>query len=109
VFVDGFNTTSTIDTFSNDSSLPLCYPVQFPPFVEAPPDQAATDHHSITLVYTGSSPNAPNGSSSEIQFESFAIPDFQSPPASSSGFGLRDGGTALLTTIILIIVTFSMS
>lgn len=77
VFVDGFNTTSTIDTFSS-SGESGCYPIQFPPFARAPPDQATKNQHSITLVYTGPSPDAANRSSSEVRFESFAIPDLQS-------------------------------
>jgi hypothetical protein len=109
VFVDGFNTTSTIDTFTNESTLSPCYPVQFPPFIMAPPTLAATDRHSITLTYTGPSPKAPNGSASEVQFDSFSIPQFQSPATANSGNGLKHRGTVLLTTVALMIAVLSTS
>ncbi|PVF95386.1 hypothetical protein CPB86DRAFT_682819, partial [Serendipita vermifera] len=78
VFVDGFNTSSQIDTFGGeDSSLPRCYPVQFPPFVRPPPDLATRTRHTITLIYTGASPKAPPGTNvSQLEFDSFSIPEF---------------------------------
>ncbi|KAF8901904.1 hypothetical protein CPB84DRAFT_1776986 [Gymnopilus junonius] len=65
VFVDGFNTTDVIDTFSGpNSALPQCYP----------------------LLYIGPSPNAPNGTTeSSGQFDSFAIPSSQIQSGSISG------------------------
>lgn len=104
IFVDGFNTTSTIDTFSSDSTLPLCYPFQFPPFISAPRDLASRNNHSITLMYVGSSPNAPNGSISEVQFDTFAIPDIPQTAATNSGYGVRRIG--LVFPLVLIISAY---
>lgn len=96
VFVDDFDTMSTLDTFSdNNTQLPLCYPVQFPPFTASPPGLASRNQHSITLMYTGPSPNAPNGTTSaSVQFDSFSIPIFKS---SSSAAGTERSGLTLLT------------
>ncbi|PPQ68166.1 hypothetical protein CVT26_005772 [Gymnopilus dilepis] len=121
VFIDGFNTTSTLDTFSSSSSsqapsLPLCYPTQYPPVLVPPPDMEMKDSHTITLVYVGPSPNAPAGTESSVQFDAFAIPDFSkvlSPLTSSAMEGNRmmwqGGFIATLVTIGLLqilIVTF---
>jgi hypothetical protein len=85
VFVDGFNTTSTIDTFSDNDTLPLCYPVQFPPFRIPPPTLASQNQHSIMLLYEGPSPKAPNGTvSSNMQFDAFAIPEFETSSTGTS-------------------------
>jgi hypothetical protein len=111
VFVDGFNTTDVIDTFSgNTTQLPLCYPVQFPPFTHAPPDLGSQNHHSITLFYTGPSPNALNGTTtSDVQFDSFAIPVFNSSliAASSSSSTVRrekSGFIWLIFAISMIVI-----
>ncbi|KAF8961643.1 hypothetical protein BDZ97DRAFT_1663946, partial [Flammula alnicola] len=77
VLVDGFNTTSTIDTFSGSESLPACYPLQFPPFHAIPPGYQSQSNHTLTLVYVGPSPSAPQGSenTSIVLFDSFSIPE----------------------------------
>ncbi|KAF8961638.1 hypothetical protein BDZ97DRAFT_1193405 [Flammula alnicola] len=78
VLVDGFNTTSTIDTFSGPGteSLPVCYPYQVPPFAAIPPGYQSRSNHTLTLVYVGPSSSAPQGTNTSIvQFDSFSIPE----------------------------------
>lgn len=87
VIVDGFNTSSYVDTYSGpglNSSRPVCYPNQFPPFVSTPPGYQSDTNHSLTLVYTGNSKSAPEGTTSSVQFDSFAIPDLESSLAATS-------------------------
>lgn len=107
VFVDGFNTSTPIDTYSpEDPLLPLCYPVQFPPFVAHPPDLATIDH-IITLVYTGPSPRAPAGTnSSEVQFDSFAIPELEPPYIASGSASVGRDVWVLLPSAGLIMARF---
>jgi len=78
VWLDGFNTTTNIDTSSQRGgySLPLCYPLQFPPFLVTPPGFETHTNHTLMLVYIGPSPDSTN---STVQFDSFAIPDPGSP------------------------------
>lgn len=110
VFVDGFDTASTIDTctFSaNNTQRPLCYPAQFPPFVVSPPSLGSQNHHSITLIYMGPSPYALNDTTpSNVQFDSFGIPDFK--PTSSKA-GTEKGGLLFLTFLISMIVACCMA
>jgi hypothetical protein len=112
VSVDGFDTKDIIDTFSGgDSSFPLCYPVQFPPFHRPPPDLALQNNHSIKLTYTGPSLKAPkNGTTStNVQFDSFAIPIFSpfSPTdGSSSVAGRKKCGLVLLATWSVLILLY---
>src|ERR1700737_4335965 len=111
VFVDGFDTGSTIDTYSdnktNYTTLPLCYPAQFPPFVATPPTLASQNQHSITLMYTGPSLNAPNGTTSaNVEFDSFAIPVFKS---STSAAGTERSGPILLAFSVSMILIHHMS
>ncbi|TFK31303.1 hypothetical protein BDQ12DRAFT_765789, partial [Crucibulum laeve] len=108
VLVDGFNTTNIIDTYSGgNTTLPVCYPAQFPPFIKPPPTLGIQNNHTITLVYSGPSPSAPNQTnSSSIQFASFAIPDFSrtlSSSAINSGWK-RNACTLVLTFFLLMIV-----
>ena len=106
VIVDGFNTSDTIDTFAGgDSSLPLCYPVQFPPFHHPPPNLASQNNHTITLTYTGPSPNAPNGTlSNNVQFDSFAIPVFGSTKSNSSQ---KTNGLSSLLFVLVVCSLFA--
>jgi len=110
VFVDGFNTTDVIDTFAGpNSSLPLCYPVQFPPFLQLPPTQASKNNHSITLIYTGPSPNAPNGTAeSSGQFDSFAIPDLQAVTPSKGNGAQGRKKTGLVLSMLTSMLIFSL-
>ncbi|PPR05774.1 hypothetical protein CVT26_010165 [Gymnopilus dilepis] len=82
VVVDGFNTTSEIDTNTasgGNTSLPLCYPLQFPPFVITPPGYETRINHTIELVFIGPSQSTAESTNMSIgQFDSFAIPDLQS-------------------------------
>jgi hypothetical protein len=106
--VDGFNTSSTIDTFSSPDAS-LCYPVQFPPFVHPPPDLATRNNHSITLVYIGPSPQASNSSHlSEVQFDSFAIPQFSESVAVNGCHGLTEGiKMTLLTSVSIAMIGYA--
>jgi len=81
VWIDGVDTNSTIDTFSahGNQIFPVCYPVQFPPFVITPPGFESHSDHTIKLVYVGTSKFSPAGTNtSNFQFDSFAIPTFES-------------------------------
>lgn len=106
VIVDGFNTSTMIDTYSGgDNQLPQCFPFQFPPFAHPPPDMGARNEHSITLVYTGPSSRAPNGTtSSEVQFDTFAIPIFQTMSDSGSDTTVFAPMPFSVLTLILIMV-----
>lgn len=108
VFIDDFNTTSTIDTFSdNKVQLPLCYPMQYPPVLVPPSDLELQNNHTITLVYIGSSPNAANRTYSNIQFDSFAIPEFkiQESPPTASGVRTTAGRYLMLSTTAILSVS----
>lgn len=78
LIVDGFNTSSLIDTYGGpgSSGRPTCYPLQFPPFINTPPGYENLTNHTLTLVFVGVSDVAPNGTTtSSGQFDSFAIPN----------------------------------
>lgn len=81
VWLDGFNTTTNIDTSSQhgDYSLPVCYPLQFPPFLVTPPGFETHTNHTLMLVYIGPSAGSKGSTSSSVQFDSFAIPNPGSP------------------------------
>jgi hypothetical protein len=107
VFLDDFNTTSTIDTFSdNNTQLPLCYPVQFPPVFVPPPDLGSHNNHSITLVYTGPSPNAPNRTSSNVQFDLFAIPP--RPITNGAGPAIGSGSVSPFLAGLLVAIVYAI-
>ena len=81
VWVDGVDTDSPIDTFfvHGNQAFPVCYPVQFPPFAITPPGFESHSNHTIKLVYVGPSKFAPAGTNTgNFQFDSFAIPNFES-------------------------------
>lgn len=104
VSVDGFNTTDIIDTFAGKgSSLPLCYPVQFPPFTKPPPDLALKNNHSITLTHIGPSPKAPSGTTSSVAFDSFSLPEFQelATPTPTGGAMMRARATSSSISLIV--------
>ena len=110
VFVDGVNTTNLVDTFSGpgDLSLPTCYPVQFPPFITTPPGYANRTNHNLTLIYTGVSQLAPEGTNTSfVQFDSFAIPDLASVlvPTSNQGFMKLQN---LNVYLLLVLLTWSL-
>ncbi|KDR67421.1 hypothetical protein GALMADRAFT_147196 [Galerina marginata CBS 339.88] len=86
VWIDGINTTSNVDTFANpgNTSLPSCYPLQFPPFAVTPPGFETHSNHTITLIYTGPSEFSQDGTPSAVEFDSFAIPDFHSSLTATS-------------------------
>ncbi|KAF9551921.1 hypothetical protein CPC08DRAFT_714963 [Agrocybe pediades] len=78
LIIDGFNTTTFIDTFDGpgDLALPACYPRQFPGFIATPPGYANRSSHTISLVYIGPSPYSPSNATSNIQFDAFGVPEF---------------------------------
>jgi len=96
VWADGVDTDTTIDTFftQGNQKFPLCYPLQFPPFMVTPPGFEMHSNHTLTLIYTGPSKFARNATViSTVQFDSFATPNLQSRFASSSSdtlIGLAD-------------------
>lgn len=81
VVVDGFNTSSTIATYTGTAldglPIPFCSRYQFPPFLIAPPDFASHDNHTLDLIFIGRGGGTPVNSPLPIvaQFNSFAIPD----------------------------------
>ncbi|PPQ90179.1 hypothetical protein CVT25_013311 [Psilocybe cyanescens] len=102
VLVDGFDTGSTIDTFvgPGDLFMPTCYPVQIPPFGTTPPDFGSRNDHTVSLIYIGASSDAPEGTESNIQFDSFAIPNhdnFSDSQPESKGDGMVIGAIELWT------------
>ena len=103
IFVDDFNTTDVIDTFSGSNSpMPLCYPVQFPPFLVPPPTLASQNNHLIELIYSGPSPNAPSGTTEHSgQFDAFAIPDLLATPFSASGTVRKGGINGVFLSVLL--------
>ncbi|KAF4622262.1 hypothetical protein D9613_009524 [Agrocybe pediades] len=77
LIVDGFNTTSSVNTLSgpDDDTRPTCYPNQYPPFVITPPGYETRQSHSLTLVYSGASPDYTGTAVPNIQFDGFSVPD----------------------------------
>jgi hypothetical protein len=113
VFIDGFNTSTTIDTYSGgDEQLPQCIPFQFPPVAHPPSDMGARNEHTITLVYTRHSSRAPHGTnSSEVQIDTFAIPIFQEAldtgdTSSASTLSASKTHFVLFFTISLFIISY---
>jgi len=104
IAVDGFNTSSTIDTFSGPGQpLPLCYPNRFPPMAITPTGFSSQKDHTITLVFIGPSVNAPANSStvkSIGQVNLFAIPSFTYSNRAISSY-------AYVNVYVLFIVPFS--
>lgn len=103
IFVDDFNTTDIIDTFSGlNSPMPLCYPVQFPPFLVPPPTLSSQNNHLIKLIYSGPSPNSPSGTTENSgQFDAFAIPDLLAAPFSASS-AIKQGGVNGIILFVLV-------
>lgn len=90
IIIDGFNTTSTIDTYAgnptdNATTFPLCYPNRFPPMGLIPQQYFSKGSHTISLVFIGPSPNAQSPNSSQVmgQFVGFSIPDLSAPLTNS--------------------------
>ena len=113
VWIDGYNTSSNIDTFSHqgNTSLPICYPLQFPPFAVTPPGYENRTNHTIALIYTGPSINSPEGTTATTaEFDSFAIPDFHShlnatnngPPTHPKNFHFH---FSLMFTVLVLFVS----
>ncbi|KAF8883469.1 hypothetical protein CPB84DRAFT_1965172 [Gymnopilus junonius] len=87
VIIDGFDTMSFVDTYSGPGnlSLPICYPLQFPPFYVQPPEYANRTSHTLELLFIGVSPLAPNGTNTSIgQLGVFAIPNLNPPTSNGS-------------------------
>ncbi|KAJ2918165.1 hypothetical protein MD484_g2280, partial [Candolleomyces efflorescens] len=89
VLIDGFNTTSYVDTYLHNASTPDearseslnpgCYRVhQFPPMNIVPPGYESRETHTISLVYVGAGPlflaAGADPSSLSVHFDSFALP-----------------------------------
>jgi hypothetical protein len=80
--------------------------MQFPPFAKPPPELATKSQHTITLVYTGASPKAPPGTnSSQIEFDSFAIPEIQPIPTSNGYLTYQPVVLGVILQAITVILT----
>jgi hypothetical protein len=119
VFIDGFNTSTKIDTYDGNASTweeaqgeslnTSCYRVrQFPPVVLVPPGYESRETHAVSLVYVGAGEKllgtAPQDLS--VQFDSFALPIYLEAQMSSGarvncGFAIV---YALLPYLLLITV-----
>ncbi len=110
ILVDDFNTTAVIDTYSGpDQPLPLCYPMQFPPFIVPPPTLALQNNHTIKLVYMGPSPNAPSNSTGDNgQFDSFAIPTFSEMPSQANEAVERGKTNRYIFILLAMLFLFSI-
>ncbi|PPQ98276.1 hypothetical protein CVT26_013520 [Gymnopilus dilepis] len=111
VLVDGFNTTSAIDTntaIGGNVSLPTCYPIQFPPFVITPPNYQSRTNHTIELVFIGSAPTPAQGTTASVgQFDSFAIPDLESAFGVATSRNRRSASFDLgLATACIVVALF---
>ncbi|PPQ81609.1 hypothetical protein CVT26_002976, partial [Gymnopilus dilepis] len=108
VIVDGFNTTDVIDTFSGpNQTLPVCYPLQYPPFLKPPPTLATQNNHTIQLLYIGPSPNAPSSTTESTgQFGWFEIPTFQiNNSAQRNTAAMTKASAPLLMAPFLLVLT----
>jgi len=84
ITVDGFPTGSMVKTaIRDDVSVPVCYPNQYPPFYDTPPDYDKRDAHTIIFTYVGSI-DAGVPATSGV-FDAFAIPFFDSAEFTNSG------------------------
>ncbi|RXW14211.1 hypothetical protein EST38_g11642 [Candolleomyces aberdarensis] len=113
--IDGFNTTSYIDTYIPDPSTPeeargeslnsSCYRVhQFPPMNIVPPGYESRETHMISLVYIGAGPlllgSDPRNLS--VQFDSFAMPIYSEDQMSSAFMIPRVEYTILVSSFFLL-------
>lgn len=104
VIVDDFHTRCTIDTFvaPGDSLQPTCYPIAFPPFQVTPPGYSSRDNHTMSLIYIGASPDAPQGIESSAQLDSYAIPIEPDPRGINNR--ATSGGSVNIYTLLAIVL-----
>lgn len=108
IIIDGFNTTSTIDTYAgnptdNATIFPLCYPNRFPPMGLIPQQYFSKGSHTISLVFIGASPNAQSPNSSQVtgQFVGFSIPDLSAPLTNNARSLLVSGMLVLMNAVFV--------
>ena len=78
MIMDGTLLEDIIDKFNADGE--ACSPIQYPPFMQPPPNFGSRNTHSVTLFYKGPSSSAPNGTvTNGAAFDAFAIPSY--PPS----------------------------
>ncbi|KAJ2934252.1 hypothetical protein H1R20_g2854, partial [Candolleomyces eurysporus] len=95
--IDGFNTTSYIDTYIPNASTAdeargeslnsSCYRVhQFPPMNIVPPGYENRETHTVSLVYIGAGPLLLGADplNLSVQFDSFALPIYPEDQMSAS-------------------------
>ncbi|KAG2018656.1 hypothetical protein CC2G_008069 [Coprinopsis cinerea AmutBmut pab1-1] len=115
VFIDGFNTTSTIDTYrpplDDPTEDPECFTVQFPPMRVLPPGFDSRTEHTISLVYQGPSSKPDDGpvDGSFVQFDSFSVPIFSASELdSSAAFGNMPSAFAILCSLSTVVASFML-
>ncbi|KAJ2933372.1 hypothetical protein H1R20_g3726, partial [Candolleomyces eurysporus] len=118
LIVDGFNTTTFMDTYDPDASSPedargrnlnnSCYRVrQYPPMVIVPVGYENRETHSVSLVYIGAGRNVSMGTdprSLSVQFDSFALPIYSEAQMSSAPtIAGREYGFGAVNTFALVL------
>ncbi|KAJ2919119.1 hypothetical protein MD484_g1343, partial [Candolleomyces efflorescens] len=113
LFIDGFNTSNTIDTYNPNASTleeargqgmnPNCYHVrQFPPMVIVPIGYEDRETHNVTLVYIGAGERllGADPSNLSVHFDSFALPIYSEAQMSSAP-SVRDSRSWTIETMTL--------
>jgi hypothetical protein len=114
IVVDGFNTTSVIDTYAdsdNDGAATntVCFPFRFPPFAITPTDYGSRNDHTISLVFVGQSPDAGplfNASQAVGRINGFAIPELSGMVNDAIGYS---NAPCTAFQIIMMVVLFVMA
>ncbi|EAU82329.2 hypothetical protein CC1G_06639 [Coprinopsis cinerea okayama7 len=108
VFIDGFNTSSIIDTYIGPTSVdpegPVCRALQFPPFLVLPPGFEHRTEHTISLVYQGYyTENVPDRPSDGhfAQFDAFEVPIFATPEAQASSAPFGSAPSIPVATLLI--------
>jgi hypothetical protein len=114
--VDGFNTTSVIDTYAdsdNDGAAvnTVCFPYRFPPLSIAPTNYGSRNDHTITLVFIGPSPDAGplfNASQAVGSINGFAIPEFSGITNNAIGHLKVYWMPYQLVLVVLFVIAFTL-
>jgi hypothetical protein len=114
LIIDGFNTTSVIDTYVHNASTPddargeslnsSCYRVhQFPPMNIVPPGYENRETHTISLVYVGAGLFllGADPRNLSVEFDSFALPLYSEAQMTSASMVPRGEYTILVSSLFL--------